>query len=533
MASSFPKIPGYIPTYPIDVRINTPNKKKNMKKKKKEKSFKRKSAAKQEYNRDILPKNLPPQNYPLPRNIPQQVPDQKGMFHPDYMSTTHDVYRPKNVPEDIVDLYQPSYVKMDRQTLRFNAFFKEICVETNLEQYRIRKVIVFYYLDDDSIQVNEPKQMNSGIPQGAFLKRQKILKSDGSGLHLNLYDLRIGQDIEFFGKNFHFYDCDQYTREFYENLGIPQGPSQDYESDNWEKKTLTQYVPIKDQMMKDFMEHKLGGGRVPPAKQFLENDRKVLKYYVFSDIPYIMHYFLADDTIEIREINYQNSGRDPFPLMLRRQKLPKKFALNQPGQTYAEDYTKPIDIVYGQIVDVFGRKFQINGCDPYTQLYYKEKLNIDFPLGHGYEQHYKDMPQREIPPYNGFGDEEDSLGYVYRLIPKPPKKDFFKWVDNQINLRFVGKFNTTKPEDIDRRFIITFYLNDESLQIYEPSVRNSGIPVGKFLERKKYKNVQNNNEFFLPTDLIVGKDIIINGFSFRILECDDFTKKWYQQHIKE
>jgi len=35
-----------------------------------------------------------------------------------------------------------------------------------------------------------------------------------------------------------------------------------------------------------------------------------------------------------------------------------------------------------------------------------------------------------IPPYNGFGDENDSLGYVYRLIPKPPKKDFFKWVDN-------------------------------------------------------------------------------------------------------
>lgn len=76
------------------------------------------------------------------------------------------------------------------------------------------------------------------------------------------------------------------------------------------------------------MEHKLGGGRVPSQKQFLENDRKVLKFYVFSDIPYILHYYLADDTLEIREINFQNSGRDPFPLMLRRQKLPKKFALN-------------------------------------------------------------------------------------------------------------------------------------------------------------------------------------------------------------
>jgi hypothetical protein len=46
---------------------------------------------------------------------------------------------------------------------------------------------------------------------------------------------------------------------------------------------------------------------------------------VFSDIPYVMHYYLAGDTIEIKEVNYPNSGRDPFSMMLRRQKLPKKF----------------------------------------------------------------------------------------------------------------------------------------------------------------------------------------------------------------
>jgi len=50
----------------------------------------------------------------------------------------------------------------------------------------------------------------------------------------------------------------------------------------------------------------------------LENDRKVLKFHVFSELPYIMHYYLADDTIEIKEVNYANSGRDPFPMMLRR-----------------------------------------------------------------------------------------------------------------------------------------------------------------------------------------------------------------------
>ena len=57
-----------------------------------------------------------------------------------------------------------------------------------------------------------------------------------------------------------------------------------------------------------------------------------------------MHYYLADDTIEIREVKYANSGRDDFPVMLKRQKLPKKFSLNQPGQTYEEDYINPQDI---------------------------------------------------------------------------------------------------------------------------------------------------------------------------------------------
>ena len=31
-----------------------------------------------------------------------------------------------------------------------------------------------------------------------------------------------------------------------------------------------------------------------------------------------------------------------------------------------------------------------------------------------------------IPPYNGYGYEEDSLGSVFYLQPKPPKKDIKK-----------------------------------------------------------------------------------------------------------
>lgn len=54
-----------------------------------------------------------------------------------------------------------------------------------------------------------------------------------------------------------------------------------------------------------------------------------------------------------------------------------------------------------------------------------------------------------------------------------------------------------------------------------------GIPEGKFLEKGKYKNTEKSGATFLPVDLMVGKDVKINGFSFKIIECDEFTLKWY------
>lgn len=60
------------------------------------------------------------------------------------------------------------------QVLRFYGYFKESVVESRLENFRIRKLILYYYLEDNSVAIIEPKQMNSGIPQGAFLKRQKV-----------------------------------------------------------------------------------------------------------------------------------------------------------------------------------------------------------------------------------------------------------------------------------------------------------------------------------------------------------------------
>ena len=80
-----------------------------------------------------------------------------------------------------------------------------------------------------------------------------------------------------------------------------------------------------------------------------------------------------------------------------------------------------------------------------------------------------------IPPHNGFGDEVDSLGNCLRLQNKPPKKDYFKYIDNdKIILRFLARLNTKVQEDVDRRFLISFFMADDTIQVYEMFSKNSG-----------------------------------------------------------
>lgn len=60
----------------------------------------------------------------------------------------------------------PAWVAFDRQVLCFDAYFQEAVYEKREEQYRVRNVKVYFYLEDDSIQVIEPREKNSGVPQG-------------------------------------------------------------------------------------------------------------------------------------------------------------------------------------------------------------------------------------------------------------------------------------------------------------------------------------------------------------------------------
>lgn len=135
----------------------------------------------------------------------------------------------------------------------------------------------------------------------------------------------------------------------------------------------------------------------------------------------------------------------------------------------------------------------------------------------------------DVPPYNGYGSVEDSLGNVYALQPKPPKKDMVKlFTNDQYTLRYEARMISENKEDNIRKFIIAFFCGDDTIQVYQNAEKNSGIWGGKFIERKRQDKV-GEDRYIRDTDFQIGGLIKIGAFNFQLLKADDFTLNYMKE----
>lgn len=63
------------------------------------------------------------------------------------------------------------------QVLCFDAYFQEVVTENRVESVRVRQCKIYFYLEDDTIQVVEPEFRNSGIPQGTEQWHMELIHS--------------------------------------------------------------------------------------------------------------------------------------------------------------------------------------------------------------------------------------------------------------------------------------------------------------------------------------------------------------------
>eukprot|EP00948_MAST-09A_sp_MAST-9A-sp1_P001863 g1863.t1 len=424
---------------------------------------------------------------------------------------------------------QPDWVKYDRKVLRFFMYFKEGVSESNLEKFRVRKCIMYFYLSDQTVHIAEPKVENSGIPHGIFLNRQRLMKDDETPFGLE--DFLIGQELTINSRTFRITDVDGSTRNFYkEFLGIELGAAEATPVDDFTNyqtlKTSPRAVPQKS--------------KVDSLALFLENDRKVLRFYSLWDDSgslygekrkFVIHYFLSDNSLEIREMHVANSGRDAFPMLLARQKNVPKVG---------GGYLRPTDFKVGEVVSIYSRPMFIYNVDGSTRNWFVQNHGINQGSRITVEEQTEEVKRMEIPPYNGFGSEQDSLNSFYNLVPKKPRINFLK--QNKYGnkaLRFRAKLLSGKPEDENRRFVVCFNLANDTLSVFEPVKRNSGIVGGKFIERGQYdnesleKDIYGNRKKIKCTDLFVGATVHVLSRKFKLLSADAFTMEYFEMHPEE
>lgn len=429
------------------------------------------------------------------------------------------------------------------KVLRFFGYTLETVQESNQqEKERVRKAVICYFLEDGTISVAEPRQDNSGFAfQGTIVKRH-VIPSENSGKPITLDQLAVGVAIRIYGRVFNLTDADKFTRQFYEQIGAPLAEPQEVPKDSY---TLARSRPQKVHDVPSIasttaLNITLSAEQIRGTQQFLAFDRNVLRCdciwddtkNLYGEIHYLtLYYFLSDDCIAVVEKDGVNTGRDPFPNFVRRMKIPRtggsgKFENISSSLTFkskdsnSQAFYTTDDIRIGNVLNIFGREVKICDYDKNTRDFLQSKYGITEynPINTAIPVAVK--PPREMPPYNGFGDDEDSLGSCLRLDVKPPRKDgsrFAKFGD--AGVKFVMRLDNGVPTDEIRRFVITCFLADDTIAIFEPVQRNSGIVGGKFLQRQKVKKP--DGKPFVASDFFVGCKTTINGFPFVCIATDE------------
>ena len=405
-------------------------------------------------------------------------------------------------------------LKRSTFVLRFFCYL----TEQHVNEVRIRKMEIYYYLEDDSLRVVEPKTENSGAVQGTFIRRHRVNTDDG---WITIDDVAKKPRLTIYGRDFHIYGCDPATRRYLEHrrterpntssVTFAVGPPED----PYEKRRRaimsreTGQVPgafhgIKKNPMTAFAEAAIGRPVDNSSRAgFLKYGRAVLRFYCVDGTDLVkLHYFLLDGTVEVLRIQtpraIQRAGGMSnsdflFPMLLKRTKLPKPD-----GGSY---HWK--DLAVGESIHLYGRDLLLVDADQSTRVFYD---NEGIPL------------KAKLP---GLSDTGVETPKAPAPVVKKKKKEETR--DDMI-LRYRASFADPRPQDVDRRFIVSYAVQDGTITVKEPPERNSGIIAGVFLGKNVFHHPRGDP--FRPTDFVIGTTVIIGGHKFELLNADDATFKY-------
>jgi hypothetical protein len=397
---------------------------------------------------------------------------------------------------------------------------------------------ILFYIMDGTTEVTEPRVANSGLPQGAFLKRVRVPKGPAGPpgapppAFISADDFFVGGDVTLFGRTFSVCGCDPFTRSYYEERGFDQSPD----------------MPLPESALDAARARASAAAArshtasaVQKGKQFLQNDGKVLCFPGLlidpsaeqGSRPIIFNYYLGDSTGEVKEPG--------VGLLLHRQRLPVAMPSSGVAALGGGDpnaaYVRAESLRVGDRLRVYAREFQLLDADPFTRAWFRDTLRIEQPPALAGPAPPAARAKPALPPHNGYGTPADSARSCLSLVPKAHNTDknhaqYMAY--SGMVLRFNASMDAMDPSvrpldasDVGRQFVVNFFLEDNTLSVFEPAV--TGRPASRYLERVAVCT-PGTEVSLKPGALTVGAELIIFSRRFTLTGCDGFTETFMCEH---
>jgi len=289
--------------------------------------------------------------------------------------------------------------------------------------------------------------------------------------------------------------------------------------------------------------------KIQPA--WMKHEKQVLRFYGFfqeavTERPdensryrnVTIMYCMEDGTMSMTEPKVENSGI-PQGQFLKRHRVPR-----EDGQ----GFIGPDDFRVGQELTFYGRTYHITGCDRFTRWFYEENgidVGEDEPLVvDSWQKNYKLQKTIEkggLPATKSAVDAKNLTKFQIGHPPADKKFTQFLLNDRKV-LRFKCFWDDQTPYGARKYYTVHYYLADNTCEINEAHVRNSGAPHYPLLLKRGPLHKSNHASavpglliadapLYLPEDLQVGGSLDVWGRTLMIYDCDDFTRKFYQEYL--
>ncbi|KPI86469.1 hypothetical protein ABL78_4453 [Leptomonas seymouri] len=460
-------------------------------------------------------------------------------------------------------------VTLDDKVLRFYAFFNEPAPEGGATDYWHRKVVISFFLEDDTFMIVEPRILNSGLDGGTFLKRHKVLadprqrEQHPNEEYVSLNYLNVGQSVRLNAVDFFIYDCDPFTRDFLTALGIEVGSAEPCPDDYF----MSEYGRYQERQQSGkcgLLSQDFSAEEAARAARFVRDGGKMLRFFAVLDeretVPgggvRRLEVLMFVEDLSIAILQRQGTAGDAPGLYLSRGWLPKSGSAakaneltfmhrvngqREPDMGGPDAYYRDTDLDVGMTLNIFGRPALVYDCDDYTREFYAERHGVTL------------RPAIDVSAYFQDGRQTVMGTTAVQSVKKSDTRVGTTSSDSCTAVRDSAKdalrFRAVlaRPrlrDDEHRRFAVTFYTDTEEFMVYESALPTAGIHGGCLWKRRKVLKevpkagprnapkppvVPDALPYYSLCDLGLNSELMVNGLLLRLTEMDAHTAAFFKR----